>query len=171
MAAKGADARQRQTDLIKTDLLLPGQRDGTAAPERWQRWGGGYRPARPELADNLRDLAGLLESSAAQSTALERQRDGLVALRERVQQILGPSILAVADVVGRGSIAPEGLFRQAAVAQGPLLEAERLMGSAFGELLVGATAPTQGRLAQARGTFQRLRDRLGVGAPRGPGRA
>ena len=35
--------------------------------------------------------------------------------------------------------APEdGLFRRAAVAQGPLLDAERLVGSAFGELLIAA---------------------------------
>ena len=160
MAAKGADARQRQTDLIQSDLLLLANE--TERLRQLQPGGVGVEAiARlaPELADNLRELAGLLQEGAAQTTALEHQRDRLVALRERVQQILGPSILAVADVVGRAD-APEGLFRQAAVAQGPLLEAERLVGSAFGELLVGAAAPTPERVAQARDTFERLRSRL-----------
>jgi signal transduction histidine kinase len=163
MAAKGADARQRQTDLIKADLLLLAsetERLRHLHPDGGSDGVEGIARLAPELADNLRDLAGLLEASAAQTTALERQRDGLVALRERVQQILGPSILAVAGVVGRSSGAPEGLFRQAAVAQGPLLEVERLVGSAFAGLLVGAAAPTRERLEQARGTFKRLRDRL-----------
>ena len=160
MAAKGADARQRQTDLIKSDLLLLASE--TERLSQLQPGGAGVQAiARlaPELAGNLRDLAGLLQEGAAQTTALEQQRDRLAALRERVQQILGPSILAVADVVGRAA-APEVLFRQAAVAQGPLLEAERLVGSAFAELLVGAAAPTPQRVEQARATFERLRARL-----------
>lgn len=169
MAAKGADARQRQTDLIKADLLLLASE--TERLRQLQPGGNGVEDITrlaPELAGNLRELAGLLEASAAQTTALERQRDLLVALRERVQQILGPSILAVADVVGRGSGAPEGLFRQAALAQGPLLEAERLVGSAFGELLVGAAAPTRGRLEQVRGAFERIDDRFALVIPSVP---
>ncbi|HSO79930.1 MAG TPA: hybrid sensor histidine kinase/response regulator, partial [Chromatiaceae bacterium] len=165
MAAKDAEARQRQTDLVKADLLLLASE--TERLRHLHPGGTGVEDiARlaPQLADNLRELAGLLEASAAKTTALERQRDGLVALRERVQQILGPSILAVADVVRRGSV-PEGLLRQAALAQGPLLEDERLVGSAFGELLVGAAAPTPERLGQARGTFERLRDRLAAVIP------
>ena len=172
MAAKGTDARQRQTDLIKADLLLLASE--TEHLRQLQPGGTGVEDiARlaPELAGNLRELAGLLEASAAQGTAIERQRDLLVALRERVQQILGPSILAVADVVGRGSVAPEGIFRQAAVAQGPLLEAERLVGSAFGELLVGATAPTQGQAGAGTRHLPTPPRSARVGAPRGPGRA
>lgn len=171
MAAKGADARQRQTDLIKADLLLlASETERLRHLHPGGNTGGveGIARLAPELADNLRDLAGLLESSAAQSTALERQRNVLLALRERVQQTLVPSILAVADVVGRGSTVQEGLFRQAALAQGPLLEAERLVGFAFGELLVGAAAPTQERLGQARGTVARLRDRLASVIPAVP---
>ena len=168
LAAKGADARQRQADLIKADLLLLASE--TERLRQLQPGGAGVEEiARlaPELAGNLRELAGLLEASAAQGLALQRQRDLLVALRERVQQILGPSILAVADVVGRPD-APAGLFRQAAVVQGPLLEAERLVGSAFGELLVGAAAPTPNRLTQVRSAFERLRERFAAVIPEVP---
>ncbi len=160
LAAKDADARQRQADLVKADLLLLASE--TERLRQLQPGGTGVEEiARlaPALAGNLRELAGLLEASAAQSLALQRQRDLLVSLRERVQQILGPSILAVADVVDRPDT-PAGLFRQAAVVQGPLLEAERLVGSAFGELLVGAATPTRGRLRQARSAFERLRNRF-----------
>ena len=169
MAAKDAEARQRQTDLVKADLLLLASE--TERLRHLHPGGTGVADiARlaTELADNLRELAGLLERSAAKTTALERQRDLLIALRERVQQILGPSILAVADVVGRSAAAPTGLFRQAALAQGPLLEAERLVGSAFGELLLGAAAATPARLGQVRGTFERLRDRLASVIPSVP---
>jgi hypothetical protein len=54
----------------------------------------------PALAENLRGLAELLEARAAYASALDDQRVRLMALRERVQQTLGPSILAVADAVG-----------------------------------------------------------------------
>lgn len=160
MAAKDADARQRQTDLIMADLLLLASE--TEHLRQLQPGGTGVADiARlaPELADNLRQLAGLLADSAAKTSALERQREQLVALREQVQQTLGPSILAVADVLARAA-APERLFHQAAVAQGPLLEAERLVGSAFAELLVGAAAPSAARVAEARGAFARLRVQL-----------
>ena len=116
LAAKDADARQRQIALINRDLrclaseterlrdLHPAGSDGVADIAR----------LAPELAANLRDLALALEAAGRPGVALQEQRERLLALRERVQQILGPSILLVSDVVGRGSRTRRGLFRRAA---------------------------------------------------------
>jgi hypothetical protein len=163
MAAKGADARRHQTNLINRDLrsltseterlrdLHPGGSGGVADITR----------LAPALANNLRDLALLLERQANLGTALQRQRDQLIDLREDVAQVLGPSILAVAAVLSRVPAPDPGLFRRAAVAhQGPLLDAERLVGSALGELLIAAQAPTIEQVTLARNAYDRTLDRL-----------
>jgi HAMP domain-containing protein len=162
MAAKGADARQHQTNLINRDLrslaseterlrdLHPGGSGGVADITR----------LAPALANNLRDLALLLERQADLGTALQRQRAQVIALREDVAQVLGPSILAVAAVLARAPAPDPGLFRRAAVAQGPLLDAERLVGSALGEQLIAAQAPTTEQVALARNAYERTLDQL-----------
>ena len=169
MAAKGTDARQRQTDLIKADLLLLASE--TEHLRQLQPGGTGVEDiARlaPELAGNLRELAGLLEASAAQGTAIERQRDLLVALRERVQQILGPSILAVADVVGRGSVAPEGIFRQAAVAPGPIARGGTVDGVCVRRAVGRCDRADEGTAGAGTRHRPTPRDRLASGLPAVP---
>jgi signal transduction histidine kinase/CheY-like chemotaxis protein/HAMP domain-containing protein len=160
MAAKGADARRRQTELLKQDLLLLGSETDRL---RHLHPGGGVEDLSglaPALADDLRDLANVLEARAAYVTALEHQRSVLMDLRDHVQQILGPSILAVAAAIDRQSTADATLFRRAATTQGPLLDAERLVGRAFSELLIAADAPTSQELGLAHDTFKRIRYRL-----------
>ncbi|EGV16310.1 hybrid sensor histidine kinase/response regulator [Thiocapsa marina] len=170
LAAKDAEARQRQTALINRDLrslaseterlrdLHPAGSDGVADIAR----------LAPELAANLRDLALTLEQQATLGVALQNQRDRLLALRERVQQILGPSILLVSDVVGRDTDVDPGLFRRAAGAQGPLLDAERLAGSAFSDLLLAAESPSLDQVRVFRGSFERTRGQLTDLLPRIP---
>ncbi|SDX59650.1 hybrid sensor histidine kinase/response regulator [Thiocapsa roseopersicina] len=170
LAAKDAEARQRQTALINRDLrslaseterlrdLHPAGSDGVADIAR----------LAPELAANLRDLALALEQQAALGVALQDQRERLLALRERVQQTLGPSILLVSDVVGRDTDVDPGLFRRAARAQGPLLDAERLAGSAFSDLLLGAESPSLDQVRVFRGSFERTRGQLADLLPRIP---
>ncbi|MEJ2590816.1 MAG: PAS-domain containing protein [Candidatus Thiodiazotropha sp.] len=157
MAARDADALQRQTELINRDLLTLA--DETERLSRLVTDEGIGVDEIPHLAarlsDNLRALADQLAVRAGYDGGLQRQRGRLVALRERVQQILGPSILAVADVVGESAPRDADLFRRAAQAQGPLLEAERLVGAAFGELLLAAEAATGDELRIARETFAR----------------
>jgi signal transduction histidine kinase len=162
LAAKNAEARQRQTALINRDLrslaseterlrdLHPAGSDGVADIAR----------LAPELAANLRDLALALEQQATLGVALQEQRERLLALRERVQQILGPSILLVSDVVGRDTDVDPGLFRRAAGVQGPLLDAERLAGSAFSDLLLGAESPSLDQVQLFRSAFARTRGQL-----------
>jgi signal transduction histidine kinase/CheY-like chemotaxis protein len=162
LAAKNAEARQRQTTLINRDLrslaseterlrdLHPAGSDGVADIAR----------LAPELAANLRDLALALEQQATLGVALQEQRERLLALRERVQQILGPSILLVSDVVGRDTDVDPVLFQRAAGVQGPLLDAERLAGSAFSDLLLGAESPSLDQVQLFRSAFERTRGQL-----------
>lgn len=162
LAAKNAEARQRQTALINRDLrslaseterlrdLHPAGSDGVADIAR----------LAPELAANLRDLALALEQQATLGVALQEQRERLLALRERVQQILGPSILLVSDVVGRDTDVDPVLFQRAAGVQGPLLDAERLAGSAFSDLLLGAESPSLDQVQLFRSAFERTRGQL-----------
>ncbi|CRI63866.1 putative Sensor histidine kinase/response regulator receiver protein [Thiocapsa sp. KS1] len=170
LAAKDAEARQRQIALINRDLrslaseterlrdLHPAGSDGVADIAR----------LAPELAANLRDLARALEQQATLGVALQDQRERLLALRERVQQILGPSILLVSDVVERDTDVDPGLFRRAAGAQGPLLDAERLAGSAFSDLLLGAESPGLDQVRLFRDSFERTRGQLADLLPRIP---
>ena len=170
MAARDMDARRRQTELIRRDLLLlaseterllalhPGGAGGV----------GAIVELAPALAANLRGLAELLERRAVHAEAITGQRTQLLALRERVQQALAPSILAVADVVRRAPEADNSLFRKAAIAQGPLLEAERLADAAFRELLIAAGAGESEHVAQARAAFQRTRAQLSALVPQIP---
>jgi HAMP domain-containing protein len=170
LAAKDADARQRQIALINRDLrslaseterlrdLHPAGSDGVAEIAR----------LAPELAANLRDLALALEQQARLGVALQDQRERLLALRERVQQTLGPSILLVSDVVGRDTDVDPGLFRRAAGVQGPLLDAERLAGSAFSDLLLGAESPSLDQVRLFRDAFERTRVELVDLLPRIP---
>ncbi|EGV33157.1 multi-sensor hybrid histidine kinase [Thiorhodococcus drewsii AZ1] len=170
MVLKDADARRRQMDLIEQDLqslaseaehlnrLHPGKDSDAASFSRLTR----------ALADNLRQIAALIERQADLGRAAIGQRERLIQLRERVQQILGPSILAVTDVVDREPSAPEPLFRRAALAQGALLDAERLAGFAFGELLIATEASSLDQVRQSRRTFERIRDRLVGLVPRIP---
>ena len=170
MAAKGPDARMRLTDLVNQDLLSLASETERLSDLQPCGAGGVADIARlaPELAANLRDLALLLERQSALEAALRLERDRVIGLRERVAQILGPSILAVTDLVGRDGAPADGLFRQAASVQGPLLDAERLVGSALGELLIAAEAPTADQVALARGACERAHNQLGALIPRTP---
>ncbi len=158
MAASGAEARRRQTELINLDLMSLASETERLSHLTTDDSLGMDTISRlaSTLADNLRDLAALLETRAVFDTGLQRQRNRLIALRERVQQILGPSLLAVAEVISNPQPQDSGLFRRAATAQGPLLEVERLVGSAFGELVIAAEAATVDELDLARGAFERI---------------
>jgi len=157
MAAQGAEARKEQTELVNRDLLsLAGETERLRRLTVSEDAGSGdIAMLAPRLADNLRQLACLLEERAGFDADLDRQRAALIALRERVQQILGPSILAVDQMIGEGESHGSGLFRRAARAQGPLLEAERLVGSALRELLIAAEASTVEDIRLSRQTFDR----------------
>jgi len=171
LAARDMEARRRQTELIGRDLRLLAAETERLVHLHPGGSGGVDEIARlaPALAANLRDLAAWLEQRTAHASALMEQRAALMALRERVQQALGPSILAVSDAVARPADVGDALFRRAAAAQGPLLEAERLAGAAFRELLIGAAAPDAAGLERSQAVFGRTRDQLSALIARIPG--
>ncbi|MGD8909372.1 MAG: PAS-domain containing protein, partial [Chromatiales bacterium] len=162
VAAGNAEARRRQTALIDHDLRFLAEET-----ERLQVLNSGHGSSVddivrlvPVLAKKLRALGKLLERQAALDRELEARRGRLFFLRDQVRQILGPSILAMADVLKNEMAADSDVFRHAALAQGPLLEAEYLVDAAFAELLVAAEAPAHGALEMARGAFHRALEQL-----------
>ncbi|MGD8590629.1 MAG: PAS-domain containing protein [Chromatiales bacterium] len=170
LAARGEQARRRQTELIQRDLLsLAGETerlshlvaDGTLGVDE-------ITALSTRLADNLQELAGLLEARALLENGLQQQRRRLIDLRERVAQTLGPSILAVTDVLGKPQLQNDALFHHAARAQGPLLEVERLVGTAFGGLLLAIEAGDDRELQDALEAFERIGHQLEMQVPQLP---
>ncbi len=170
LAAQGEEARQRQTELIRLDLLsLAGETERLRHLVADAPTGVDEISELAEiLANNLRDLAHLLEARAAFANDLQRQRQVLIELRERVAQSLGPSILAVADVLGKSQLQNDELFHRAAQAQGPLLEVERLVDRAFGGLLLATEAGDQHDLQRSLDGFERIGHQLGAQVPQLP---
>jgi PAS domain-containing protein len=120
-----------------------------------------------DLALRLGELAEVLARQAGYAEKLERGRETLLGMQDRAQQALGPSVLAVADVIRKGP--GDGRVYSAAVAaQGPLLEAERAVDTAVTGLLIAAAAPEPDALEQARRAFARTRDQLRGVLPRVP---
>jgi signal transduction histidine kinase/CheY-like chemotaxis protein/methyl-accepting chemotaxis protein len=162
LAAQEEEARRRQTELIQRDLLsLAGETERLSHlladdPTGVEEIAG----LSLTLAENLRELAGLLEARAVFDNGLQQQRRYLIDLRERVAQTLGPSILAVADVLDRPQPKNDELFHRAARAQSPLLEVERLVGAAFGGLLLADEASDDKELERLLRTFQRTGHQL-----------
>lgn len=170
MMLKDGEARRGQMALIDADLQSLAREAGRLTV--LHRSGIGpdadfSAPAR-DLAESLRSIASLSERLATLGEAGIAQRDAVIALRERVQQILGPSLLAVADVVGRDPPPAPAMFMRAALAQGTLQDVERLFGSAFGELLIAAEAATLEQIQASRQTFERVRDQLADRVPELP---
>lgn len=157
VAARDAETRQRQTELIDRDLQFLAQKTKRLQgqyPDHSSRIDD-FVLLVPVLADKLRSLGGLLDKQASLSSELATRRGHLLVLRDQVRQTLGPSILAMEDVIKKGRSADPDVFRRAALAQGPLLEAERLVSEAFAELLLAAEAPANSTLEMARGAFHR----------------
>lgn len=170
MAAKGSEARRQQTALINNDLLsLASETERLSHLIADDSGGAGdIPPFATTLANNLRELADQLELQAGFVNSLQDQRDLHITLRERVKQILGPSILVVAEVIGGQQTKDDEIFQRAAKVQGPLLEAERLVGAAIDVLLLAAEMSTVNELQQARDTFERVKYQLRALIPQLP---
>nr|WP_209262449.1 ATP-binding protein [Thiorhodococcus minor] len=170
MVLEDADARRRQMDLIERDLQsLASEAERLSALHPAERPDGGdFARLTQSLADNLHQIAALIERQSELSRAAVGQRDRLIALREQAQQILGPSILAVTAVIDRDTRVGDAVFRRAAMAQGALLDAERLFGAAFGELLIATEAASPDQIRQSKQAFARIHAHLLALSPRIP---
>ncbi len=128
-----------------------------------------------DLHENLTAIGTL---QATRSELTQRLKQGLVRtleLQDRIRQILGPSILAITDAVGRGVARTEqeadatgtaeafasssnATFIAAVATQAPLREAERLADSALNNLLIAIEARDEGDLDATRDRFRRTLD-------------
>ena len=172
MVLKDAAARRRQMGLIEQDLQsLASEAERLSALH--PRTGAdaaaaGFSRLTGSLADNLRQIAALIERQSELGRAAIGQRERLIRLREQAQQILGPSILAVTAVIGTEQAVSDAVFRRAAQAQGVLLDAERLFGAAFGELLIATEAAGSEQVRQSKQAFTRIHSHLVALSPRIP---
>lgn len=166
VAAFDADERAEQALLIEADLAaLSGELAAlaplhTREPEPMNRIAGTIA----DLDANLRDISGYLARRDTLDQARSRLLGHVLTLEDDARQILGPSILAVHSVVQRPATPlPNGGndIRAAAVqAQGPLLEAERLVTSLINGVFVAAEADALRRVTTLRARSARQISRL-----------
>ena len=176
VAAFDADERAEQARLIDADLAtLTGELAAlTPLRNRSADSVATISETIDALEDNLRSIATFL----ARNDELERARAGILdqilMQEDQARQILGPSILAVQDVVragtnppdqsqgavGEGRADPMDVWAASVLAQGPLLDAERLIGSLTGGFFVAAEADTRPMVTALRERSRRQLVRL-----------
>ena len=173
VAAFDADERTEQTRLIDLDLAALSRELATLAPLRAR---GPEAAPVDDIAETIAALEGNLQAISAylaRKDSLERARaallDQVLALEDDARQRLGPSILAVQAVIGRGfagaaprpeRLASPDVWTASIGAQGPLLEAERLVGSLTGGFFVAAEAGSGSAVTDLRDRSRRQLTRL-----------
>ncbi|MCB1354882.1 MAG: PAS-domain containing protein [Rhodobacteraceae bacterium] len=142
-AAIAADlaAFDRQLDALRTSM--PGE-----AVE-------GIAGRADALAASLGALSAQLERRSALAAEIAAEELRLRAGQDRVRQLIGPSILAIAAITAAGAGETDPAITRAAVrSQAPLLTAERLTDSVAGDL-VSARSAAPGALAQIEAHYGR----------------
>ncbi|WP_116132714.1 ATP-binding protein [Tropicimonas sp. IMCC34043] len=113
------------------------------------------------LAARLRDLRGALDDRAGLAARLEAERLAMLGEQDRMRQIIGPSILAIAAITGGSTDTDAAVYRTAVRSQAPLLSAERLIDLAVADLLLAVATRTAPELAEIRAHYARILSQLG----------
>ena len=162
MAAGEPAAREREQKAVEEDLAaFAGQLEVLRSARGETRSEVEQISALSErLAGSLRDLRARLDWRARLTALLEREQAAMLAGQDRIRQIIGPSILAVAAIVDGGPTADPVIYRTAVRSQAPLLSAERLVNSAIADLLLAASATTTDGVTETRAQYARTRTQL-----------